>query len=194
MFSGYRRWLTPAVAALLLIASAAYSNPVDLTWHRHQNTTTSSSTMQQWHDEGTDRLCTDDGAGDVSCEAVLNISGSIDTTWTYTGGGDDTISGGSELGNAFAGMTNDCAAVTSVSLPGIAGTILGVCQISTGKIIVVNTTNDAVLGHEVGHKAGITGDYGNSGNPPEPDPDRIMNGSLDGDKVSSDESDKYEAL
>lgn len=149
MFEKHKSWVI-AELVISLWSITTYANTINLTWHRVDGCTTSDSTITGWHTSGTNKLCQDDdgeGSADVSCNTVLNKSGSTDTGWTYEGG-DDVIDDDTELRACLEAITRDCAAVTD-----IAGS-KGACL--SGKIVVADDAVSTTLVHEVGHKQGLS--------------------------------------
>ena len=202
MFSTGRNMLLVTAVLGLMFVSLAYGNQVNLNWHKHNNTTCDDSTINGWHTTSTQRLCKDDDGADpndVSCNTKLAKSDATNTTWTYTDG-DEVILSTTERDKAFAGMTRTCAVVTRIA---VAGSGFGEwAWHSGGKILMAATASGignvpgVVLAHEVGHKAGIVGDFGNPGNPPVTDSLRIMNGSISGSEkhVITSEKTSFESL
>jgi len=187
MFEKHKSWVIAALV-ISLWAITTYANTANLTWHRVDGCTTSDSTITGWHTSGTNKLCQDDdggGSADVSCNTVLNKSGSTDTGWTYEGG-DDVIDDRTEALACFDAMTNDCVAVTSITIDEVPYT--GATN-NRSEIMISAIANSATLVHEVGHLADL-GDL-------DPTVDRrIMNGVADASKcrVIASEKDNYEGL
>jgi len=157
MFSNRRFSIVASVAFAVCLAanSLCLANTVSLTWHKHTSATCPDATIDGWHSSSTTALKTDDDGApldDVACDTTLQRSGSVDTTWTYTGG-DDVITSTTERTAAFAGMTRNCAVVSSISIGG--STILGCCQ-GHNKIIMTSGAPAITLAHEVGHKASLS--------------------------------------
>ena len=171
---------------ILYVASnlICHANTVSLTWHRHEDTTTTDSTIVSWHTEGTNKLrCDDDGAGsaDVACNTTLSKSGETDTAFSYAAG-DNVIDNQTEWIACFNAMTRTCCALTSCYGGQTGGYY-------SGKITIFQSAKKATLVHEVGHKAGLS----------DINPEitlRIMNYTASDSKnrVITSEKNSYEAL
>lgn len=152
MFEKHKSWVIAALV-ISLWTITSFANTVDLTWHRIVDCTTSDSTIEGWHTDGTDKLCQDDdgaGTADVSCSTVLNKSGSTDTNFSGENF-DDELGNVLEAAYCIIDMTRDGAAATSIT---IGGEECGGCE-GDGKIIIADTASSTALVHEVGHTAGL---------------------------------------
>lgn len=153
MLAKFKSKLITVLAISLFLVIPASANTANLTWHRANGCTTPDSTITGWHTSGTNKLCQDDdggGSADVSCNTVLNKSGSTDTGWTYEGG-DDEIDDNAEAVACFDAMTRDCVALTSITYDGKSCTGLS----RGSKIIISASPGSDTLVHEVGHTAGL---------------------------------------
>lgn len=186
-----------AGAAPAMAACGCPEKVWELTWHRHDNLTTSDATIGGWHSTGTSRLQSDDdgaGSDDVEACAELKKNGATDTGWTYTGG-DEFVDNSTELAALRSGQTKDVA-IVKTSWDGRNGST----NTSTGKIALFvddSLFNAITLGHEVGHKAGL-GHVSLSRNimTPSNTAETIdgAGGAAARNRVTQSQADKYEGL
>lgn len=192
MSSGSRQFFMIAVV-VFLASGVCLGNEKKLTWCKHKDITCADTTITGWHSTSTTKLQTDDdgsGEADFACNTTLTKDGDTKADWDAGGVGAQPETN-AECVKAFDSLKDlgyICGVVTSIKWD--SQSCLALRGGAQNTILCTAAMPGVALAHEVGHLAGIAGDY-------KPGiTSRIMNAALDGseNRVICDERTKFLAL